>query len=72
MLQSLRKKRKNAKQIIYTIQVHLPTKVTPDIDFRDKSVVQFDDKKYFCRWLQTDIKKINRYKWLQINFDVKT
>ena len=34
------KKKNNIRQIIYTNQGHLPTKVTPDINFADEPVVQ--------------------------------
>ena len=36
------KEKQYTRQIIYTNQGHSPTKVTPDIDFTDKSLVQFD------------------------------
>ena len=35
-------KRKYVRQIIYTNQGHSPTKVTLDINFADKPVVQYD------------------------------
>ena len=37
-----KKEKQYVRQIIYTNQGHLPTKVTPDINFADKPVVQYD------------------------------
>ena len=40
-MRSLRQKKKNILKNIYTDEGHLPTKVTPVIDFTDERVVQY-------------------------------
>ena len=39
---SERKEKQYIRQIMYTNQEHLPTKVTPDLDFSDEPIVQYD------------------------------
>ena len=37
-----RKEKQYIRQIMYTNQEHLPTKVAPDLDFSDEPIVQYD------------------------------
>ena len=69
---------KNGRQYVrHTNQGHLPTKVTPVIDLTDEPVIQCDVpviKNNFVDDCKQMIKMTtnNRYKLLQINFDVNT
>ena len=45
----------------------LPDKITPDVNFKDKTVVQCD-----VPVVKILLQVLVIYKWLQINFDVNT
>ena len=65
------------KSVRHTNQGHLPTKVTPVIDLTDEPVIQCDVPVIENNFVD-DCKQMikmttnNRYKLLQINFDVNT
>ena len=61
---------------ITAIQGEFSDKIPHEIDgFTDKRVVQryvlLCCRKYLCRWFQINVQVISRYKWFQINFELK-
>ena len=76
MLQSLRKKESNIRQIIYSNQENFPAKVTPYIDFTDEPVIQYGipvEEDAFVDDCKSMMKmRNNRYKYFKTEFDKNT
>ena len=76
MLQSLRKKESNIRQIIYSNQENFPAKVTPYTDFTDEPVIQYGipvEEDAFVDDCKSMMKmRNNRYKYFKIKFDKNT
>ena len=76
MLQPLRKKESNIRQITYSNQENFPAKVTHNIDFTDEPVIQYGisvEEDAFVDDCKSMMKmRNNRYKYFKTKFDKNT